>query len=643
MPLGTLGKYERLDVLGHGVSGIVYLARDTLLHRQVALKEVDVQAGDARRFLEEARVLDRLRHPNIVQVNSVDRIDGKILIDMEYVRGQNLQNLLRAEGPLALYRSLDITAQVLDGLDYAHRMQTVHRDIKPANILVSREGQVKLADFGLAEILATNAYAGGAGTYAYMAPEDFAEEDRSDHLSDLWAVGVTLYEMLTLQRPFTVTRMKDPFAWKRAVENDLPAPLTEYLPDAPPALQTVLDRALSREKRERYPSAGEFREDLLRVQAGQPVAPETLRAGERMARRRREREGGTDALPDGSTRVLPPPLPTAARNGEGESVSPRLRSERNGPGVVVADVNTPFDLGPAPPQAAVRERGREPQPDLRRQADGQAIEPAEAMDTVAARRRMRLPFARREVEPRLLAEPEAVDFGVVRKGELRSVKVQVRTQGIEGRVNGRVLHNPGWLTVHPMAFDRTKQTILLTAHTARAWETGEFHETVRIESEAGNVEIPVRLMVMKPRPTFRQVAAWYLPLFAATVLPLVTLAFGSSGIVAGTTSLLVPTAAVTSGLLAVMLLLVCVAVETGLNEKIACGVLMAAMCFVLGVTVAQMRLQATQLNYALVTGGLVGGVLLLQLLYLRRWKLWAFALFGLSLLVSGTFLRFLSG
>src|SRR5262245_3556145 len=98
MSLGMLGKYERLDVLGHGVSGIVYLAKDTLLNKQVALKEVDVQAGDLRRFLEEARVMDRLRHPNIVRVNGVDRIDGKIVIDMEYVRGQNLQELLRAEG-----------------------------------------------------------------------------------------------------------------------------------------------------------------------------------------------------------------------------------------------------------------------------------------------------------------------------------------------------------------------------------------------------------------------------------------------------------------------------------------------------------------------------------------------------------------
>ena len=103
-------------------------------------------------------------------------------------------------------------------------MQTVHRDIKPANILIGRDGQVKLVDFGLAEILATNAYAGGAGTYAYMAPEDFAEDDRSDHQSDIWAVGITLYEAVTGQRPFNVVRVKDPFSWKRALEMEVPYP-----------------------------------------------------------------------------------------------------------------------------------------------------------------------------------------------------------------------------------------------------------------------------------------------------------------------------------------------------------------------------------------------------------------------------------
>lgn len=117
MALGRLGKYDRVDVLGHGASGIVYLAWDTLLKKQVALKEIDIQAPDVERFLEEARVMDRLRHPNIVRVNGVDRIEGHVVIDMEYVKGDNLQEMLRAEGRLPFTRAMEITAQVLGALD----------------------------------------------------------------------------------------------------------------------------------------------------------------------------------------------------------------------------------------------------------------------------------------------------------------------------------------------------------------------------------------------------------------------------------------------------------------------------------------------------------------------------------------------
>src|SRR5436190_12529813 len=111
MALGRLGKYERVDVLGHGVSGIVYLAWDTLLKKQIALKEIDLQSADMNRFLQEARVMDRLSHPNIVRVNGVDTIGGHVLIDMEYVKGQNLQQILRQEGRLPVDRTLRIAIQ----------------------------------------------------------------------------------------------------------------------------------------------------------------------------------------------------------------------------------------------------------------------------------------------------------------------------------------------------------------------------------------------------------------------------------------------------------------------------------------------------------------------------------------------------
>jgi len=268
VPLEMLGKYERLDVLGHGTSGIVYLAKDTLLGKQVALKEISAQGEEKHRFLEEARVLDRLRHPNIVQVNSVDEIGGKVVIDMEYIRGRNLQDVLRETPQLPIPQALDIAAQICDGLAYAHSRRTVHRDIKPANILLTREGVVKLVDFGLAEVLGTHSFAGGAGTYAYMAPEDFHPEEHSDRQSDIWAVGVILYEMLAGRRPFQVPKSKDPFAWKRAIENDPLIPIHEMRPDVPPQLEAIVSYTLARDKAARYREAAVMATDLRALGAG---------------------------------------------------------------------------------------------------------------------------------------------------------------------------------------------------------------------------------------------------------------------------------------------------------------------------------------------------------------------------------------
>ncbi|HZT40627.1 MAG TPA: serine/threonine-protein kinase [Chthonomonadaceae bacterium] len=595
MPLGMLGKYERLDVLGHGVSGIVYLARDTLLNKQVALKEVDVQAGDVRRFLEEARVMDRLRHPNIVRVDSVDKIDGKIVIAMEYVRGDNLQDLLRAEGRLPVERALDIVAQVLDALDYAHRLQIIHRDIKPANILISREGQVKLVDFGLAEILATNAYAGGAGTYAYMAPEDFAEEERSDNQSDIWAVGVTLYEMLTGHRPFQVTRVKDPFAWKRVLETEAPTPLSAYLSGPSLALQAVLDRALARDKRARYQTAGAFRDDVLRLRAG-----ENLNTG---LKPRAE----IQSPPSRATPFKEVSRPLFSWE-EAPVVPPLVAPPRVGPGMVVADVSG--------------KNGAEPVADL---------------EEAAPARPARRPFSSRKVEARLSVDPSRVDFGSVHKGELRSVKLQARIQGGTERPHGRVLHEPGWLTVHPAAFDRARQTITLTAHSARVWETGEFEETVRIETNAGSAEIPVRIAVRKPRPSFVQVAAWYVPLFIAALLPALSIAFGGGNVSALTLAAMVPSAALASGLLASMLLLIGIAADIGLGERLACIIVILSMGLVLGITAR--HASSGNLQHAFLLGSILGLVLLLQLFFLPRWKIWAVVLFCLSLAVGGGFLH----
>ena len=286
MAIGTIGKYERLDVLGHGTSGVVYLAWDTLLRRQVALKEIRAAEPEWERVLEEARVLDRLgRHPHIVHINAVDHENGAILIDMELVKGRNLSEVLRLRNgePLLPREAVRVARAVLSALQYAHEKRIIHRDVKPANILIGGDdGQtVKLTDFGLAEALGTGSVAGGGGTYPYMAPEDFADDADSDYRSDLWAVGVVLYEMLAGKRPFAVAPRPgsvraanaDPFAWKRVIEEAQAPPLLGTRPGISRELDEVVRRSLSKEKADRFPSAQIFADALQAALRTLPEVP----------------------------------------------------------------------------------------------------------------------------------------------------------------------------------------------------------------------------------------------------------------------------------------------------------------------------------------------------------------------------------
>ncbi len=591
MPLGMLGKYERLDVLGHGVSGIVYLAKDTLLNKQVALKEVDVQAGDLPRFLEEARVMDRLRHPNIVRVNGVDRIDGKIVIDMEYIRGQNLQSILRKEGTLPLKTALTIAAQVLDALQFAHNQQTVHRDIKPANILINSDGDVKLVDFGLAEILSTNAYAGGAGTYAYMAPEDFAEEDRSDNQSDIWAVGVTLYEMLTGQRPFNVSKVKDPFAWKRVLETASSTPLNVYLINPDSELQACVSKSLSRDKRDRYRSASEFRDDLLHIASRQDLEEIVVREKPR--------------LPDFSgeeNETIPSFAPSEQKNG------------RHSPGgTVVVDLNA----------------------DVQKEAGKKA--------NIRGGKFAHL--GRKVVQAKLQLDTEKLDFGPVRKGDVRSLKVQAKVVGIQGNTNGSVSCSANWIEAFPAHFDSSRQKITFTVDSERAFATGDFRETARIKTDAGMVELPVSLTVLKARPRFAQIGIWFIPLFVCTLLPIAAVAMGGNQILSAQSAMLVPSAAASSGLLSLMLLLISIASDIGMGERAACGFISIVMCTVLGASLGSQThiTHERAVQHALMTGGIFGMLILLQSMYFRRWKMWAAALVLASIFIAFTFLHSIQG
>ena len=537
MALSPIGKYERVDVLGYGATGIVYLAWDSLLRKQVALKEINVQAGDMERFLEEARLLDRLNHPNIVRVHSVDRVDGKILIAMEYVPGVNLQELLRQQGKLPIRQALDIAIQVLDALDYAHRNHTIHRDIKPGNILIRKDGAVKLVDFGLATILGTGSYAGGAGTYVYMAPEDFGEEEHSDHRSDLWAVGVTLYEMVTGQRPFNAANPKNPFSWQEAVQKQEPPPLQQLLPDAPSALQAVIDRALAKRKEDRYPTAGEFAQALRRVQVMLP-------------------EAGDETL--------------AVVSSEAYGVQQRQKSAPH--------------LAPESPRSAVAR-----------------------------------------------VEPQMVSLGPVRQGEQCVAKVVVRSVNRKP-LDARLVSHPGWLYVHPTVLQRKQQVVTLTADTGMVSAQGTLSDMVQFVNGENRISIPVQLEVLPPRPQFRQVSYWYVPLFVACLIPLFTVLLGSND-----WSRWMPIGLELAGLLGAMLTLVTIGAELRSGERMAAVLLtltgLSATGTYLGVLGEPQNHPQGKVAVDLLT--IMGSVLFLQVFTTRRWKWWAWVLAGLSLGLSG--------
>ncbi len=554
MPLEKIGKYERLDVLGHGASGIVYLAKDTLLGKQVALKEISAQGDDKERFLEEARVLDRLRHPNIVQVNSVDEIGGRVIIDMEYVRGRNLQEVLRLTPFLPVGDAVSIAAQICDGLAYAHSQRTVHRDIKPANILLTREGTVKLVDFGLAEVLGTHSFAGGAGTYAYMAPEDFHPEEQSDRQSDIWAVGVILYEMLAGRRPFQVAKAKDPFAWKTAIETDLPVPLHALRPEVPPQLEAITTRALARDKAVRYKDAGEMAANLRGL--GMELETGTESAGLLWSDSRSAAGDyltvassavsvtlsvpGLDAADLDTFLAHAPDHWDAARDALGEGTLSRwLRGLGEQPLAAVAD-EVAADAGRDADDKLrdfLYRAGVNTADEARRDyKEAQRLARAGDLDAAEARRvrALRLDPSRSEYRRSLVTVPsvaaadgaaltlsrDTVNFGVLRRGKSRQSKIILQSSA-GGTVEGRVSAAPGWVRVEPSAFSaRRRQTLTLTTETDTVWAVPvSYADTVTLDTPSGRQEIAVRVQILPARLGWGQIFFWYWPLLVCAGLP----------------------------------------------------------------------------------------------------------------------------
>jgi serine/threonine-protein kinase len=255
-----LGRYEILEEIGKGAMGVVYLARDPLIGRLVALKTFrigysvkDQEMEQFRiRFMREAQSAGILTHPNIVTIHDVveQSEEGLAFIAMEYVKGTNLKLLLQGDHSLSLRFVLDILSQVGDALDYAHANRVVHRDVKPANILITPDNKVKITDFGIARLESSNLTQEGQllGTPNYMAPEQIQGKE-VDHRADLFSLGVVLYEMLTRHKPFQGENLT---VVSHRIVYDHFTPPRDYVHGLPPGIDRILARALEKDPTRRY-------------------------------------------------------------------------------------------------------------------------------------------------------------------------------------------------------------------------------------------------------------------------------------------------------------------------------------------------------------------------------------------------------
>ncbi|WP_375773525.1 protein kinase [Archangium gephyra] len=265
-------RYEVLGQVGRGAMGQVFRARDEVLHRTVALKFLAPRTGLAEEALREARAVARLDHENIVRIFDVSEWCGTPggtcvpFLVMEYLEGESLAALLRRHRP-GLKQALDILGAVAEGLTHAHERHLIHRDLKPSNIFLTRQGTVKLLDFGLCHRVAASGpdapHLPTAGTPAYMAPEQWRGEPQ-DTRTDIWAAGVVLFEMLAGTLPFPASTLEALREWVTSA--DPTPPVRACRPDLPPEVEPLLATALAKDPARRFPSARELREEVRELQ-----------------------------------------------------------------------------------------------------------------------------------------------------------------------------------------------------------------------------------------------------------------------------------------------------------------------------------------------------------------------------------------
>jgi serine/threonine-protein kinase len=274
---GKFGRFRVLSSLGQGAMGMVYRAEDPLLGRIVAIKTIAL-AGNAEerdeheaRFLQEARAAGSVSHPAVITIHDVGREGDTAFMAMELLEGRELRELIR-DDVLEAPRAMTLVAMIADGLAAAHERGVIHRDIKPGNIMVLPDGRVKIMDFGIARLRESTLKTQTGmvlGSPQYMSPEQIAGRG-VDHRSDIFSLGVVLYEALTRAKPFSGADMAQLFF---AISNTAVQPVTQRTPGLPSVIDYILARAMKKSPEERYASAAELASDLRDCAAQMAQAP----------------------------------------------------------------------------------------------------------------------------------------------------------------------------------------------------------------------------------------------------------------------------------------------------------------------------------------------------------------------------------
>jgi eukaryotic-like serine/threonine-protein kinase len=335
----TLGKYKIVAPLGSGGFGTVYLAQDTWIDKKVAIKVPHRQGLDFGELLREPRLLASVSHPNIVAITTAEKQDNVFFIVMEYVPGETLENIIGAQGALELNRALDYTCQICNAVDHAHQQGVIHRDLRPANVLVGEHDMLKVADFGTSRFLEIAAHGTTViGSPPYMAPEQF--HGKAVFASDIYSLGVTMYQMLTGELPYDTPAPAD---LDKLMSGELVSPPRLKNPSIPKAINDiVMKRDGARHQRALPAGVGRAATTSWpRARAGRRRrAASSARTRARRARTRRGSRAGSGArgargalllaVPQAAARAVGslPVLQRAASSAVPDAARPKRRPTR---------------------------------------------------------------------------------------------------------------------------------------------------------------------------------------------------------------------------------------------------------------------------------------------------------------------------